>query len=152
MRKLSLLAMSLLVCGQVLAGAADQVVVVDPYVRLAPPNAPATGGFMVLKNNGDKDVKVVKADNPLSRLTELHNHVNDGGVMRMRQVPGIDIKAKGEAVLQPGGLHVMLIELKSQMKEGDVVPITFTFEDGSSKTVDAKVMRPMAPGMQMHKH
>ena len=50
----------------------------DPYVRLAPPNAPATGAFMVIKNNGDKDVKMVlKADNPVSKVTELHTHLND---------------------------------------------------------------------------
>ena len=68
-------------------------------------------------------------------------------------VADIDIKAKGEAVLQPGGLHVMMIDLKAPMKEGDVVPITLTFDDGSSKAVDAKVVRPVAAGMPMeHKH
>jgi len=147
MKHLSLFAASLLVSAGVFAGAADNVVVQDPYVRLAPPNAPATGAFMVIKNNGDKDVKVLKADNPVSKVTELHTHLNEGGVMKMRPVPAIDIKAKGEAVLKPGGLHVMMIDLKAPMKEGDVVPITLTFDDGSSKQVDAKVVRPMAAGM-----
>lgn len=154
MKKLSLFAAGLLFSAGVLAGAADNVAVQDPYVRLAPPNAPATGAFMVIKNNGDKDIKVVKAANPVSKVTELHTHLNEGGVMRMRPVQGIDIKAKAEAVLKPGGLHVMLIDLKAPMKEGDVVPITLTFDDGSSKQVDAKVVRPMAAGMPMgeHKH
>lgn len=154
MKHLSLFAAGLLFSAGVLAGAADQVVVQDPYVRLAPPNAPATGAFMVIKNNGDKDVKVVKADNPASRVTELHTHLNEGGVMKMRPVQGIDIKPKGEAALKPGGLHIMLIDLKSAMKEGDVVPITLTFDDGSTKQVDAKVVRPVAAGMPMsdHKH
>lgn len=113
---------------------------------------------MVIRNNGDKDVKVVKAENPVSRVTELHNHINDGGVMKMRQVPGIDIKAKGEAVLKPGSLHVMLIDLQAPMKEGDVVPITLGFDDGSSKKVEAKVVRPTAMPAAMpsapaeHKH
>ena len=154
MKKLSLLAAGLLLSTGVLAGAADNVSVQDPYVRLAPPNAPATAAFMVIRNGGDKDVKVVKADNPVSRVTELHTHINDGGVMRMRPVPAIEVKAKGEAVLQPGGLHVMLIDMKAPMKEGDSVPITLTFDDGSSKTINAKVMRPMAEGMPVmqHKH
>jgi copper(I)-binding protein len=109
---------------------------------------------MVLKNGGDKDVKVMKADNPASKLTELHTHINDNGVMKMRPVAAIEIKAKGETKLQPGGLHVMLINLKAPMKEGDVVPITLTFDDGSSKNVDAKVMKPVAAGMPAmeHKH
>jgi len=155
MKQLSLLAVSLMFSAGVLAGAADNVSVQDPYVRLAPPNAPATGAFMVIKNNGDKDVKVVKADNPASKVTELHTHLNEGGVMKMRPVPSIDIKAKGEAVLKPGSLHVMMIDLKAPMKEGDVVPITLSFDDGSTKQVDAKVVRPMAapmPAAMDHKH
>jgi copper(I)-binding protein len=153
MKHLSLLAAGLLLSTGVLAGAADNVTVQDPYVRLAPPNAPATGAFMVIRNNGESDVKVLKADNPLSRVTELHTHINDGGVMKMRPVPGIEIKAKGEAVLKPGGLHVMLIDLKAPMKEGDSVPITLTFDDGSSKQVDARVVKPTAmPAAMPPKH
>ena len=155
MKQLSLLAAGLMVSLGALAGAADSVTVQDPYVRLAPPNAPATGAFMVIRNGGDKDVKVVSASNPASKVTELHTHLNEGGVMKMRPVPAIEVKAKGEAVLKPGGLHVMLIDLKAPMKEGDVVPITLTFDDGSSKQVDAKVVRPMAAGMAPmsdHKH
>ena len=153
MKQLSLLAAGLMVSLGALAGAADSVTVQDPYVRLAPPNAPATGAFMVIRNGGDKDVKVVKASNPASKVTELHTHLNEGGVMKMRPVPAIEVKAKGEAVLKPGGLHVMLIDLKAPMKEGDVVPITISFDDGSSKQVDAKVVRPTAAAMPMdHKH
>lgn len=153
MKQLSLLAAGLMVSLGALAGAADSVTVQDPYVRLAPPNAPATGAFMVIRNGGDKDVKVVKASNPASKVTELHTHLNEGGVMKMRPVPAIEVKAKGEAVLKPGGLHVMLIDLKAPMKEGDVVPITLGFDDGSSKQVDAKVVRPTAAATPMdHKH
>jgi copper(I)-binding protein len=68
MKQFSLLLSGLLLSAGVFAGAADQVVVQDPYVRLAPPNSPATGAFMVIKNNGDKDVKVVKADNTASKV------------------------------------------------------------------------------------
>ena len=153
MKQLSLLAAGLMVSLGALAGAADSVTVQDPYVRLAPPNAPATGAFMVIRNGGDKDVKVVSASNPASKVTELHTHLNEGGVMKMRPVPAIEVKAKGEAVLKPGGLHVMLIDLKAPMKEGDVVPITLSFDDGSSKQVDAKVVRPTAAATPMdHKH
>jgi len=154
MKKFSLLLVSLMVSAGALAAAADMVTVNEPYVRLAPPNAPATAAFMVIKNAGDKDVKVVKADSPASKVTELHTHLNENGVMKMRPVAAIDVKSKGEAVLKPGGLHVMLIDMKAPMKEGDVVPITLTFDDGSSKKIDAKVVKPMAAGMPAmeHKH
>lgn len=150
MKQLSLLAAGLLLSGGVLAAAADQVSVDNPYVRLAPPSAPTTGAFMVIRNTGDKDIKVVKADNPVSKLTELHTHLNEGGVMKMRLVPAIDIKAKGEALLQPGGLHVMLIDLKAPLKEGDIVPITLGFDDGSSKKVDARVQKPVPMQHMQH--
>ena len=149
MNKLSLLVAGLLLSAGALAGSADQVTVHEPYVRLAPPNAPATAAFMVLRNGGTTDVKVVKADNPASKVSELHTHLNEGGVMKMRPVPEILIKAGGEAVLKPGGLHVMLITLKAPMKEGDVVPITLSFEDGSSKQVEARVVRTVAAPMPM---
>ncbi len=152
MKKIALFTASLMFSAGVLAGAADAVSVHEPYVRLAPPNAPATGAFMVIRNGGAKDVKVVKADNPASKVTELHTHLNEGGVMKMRPVPAIDVKAGGEAVLKPGSLHIMMIDLKAPMKEGDVVPITLTFDDGSAKQVEAKVVRPMAAGMPMKEH
>lgn len=140
--------------GALAAGAADSISVVDPYVRMVPPGAMATAAFMVLKNAGEKDAKLVKADNNASKVTELHTHINEGGVMKMRPVPAIEIKAKGEAVLQPGGLHVMLIDIKGPMKEGDKVAITLGFDDGSSKQVEAPVKRPMPMAIDpsMHKH
>jgi periplasmic copper chaperone A len=125
------------------ASAADAVTVVDPYVRLAPPGAMATAAFMVLKNGGDKDVKLIKADNSASKITELHTHINEGGIMKMRQVPAIEVKAKGETALQPSGLHVMLIDLKGPLKEGDKVAITLGFDDGSSKKIEAPARMPM---------
>ncbi|MDP2811698.1 MAG: copper chaperone PCu(A)C [Rhodocyclaceae bacterium] len=148
MTRNSLLFAALMATGNAFAaGAADSVTVIDPYVRMAPPNAPATGAFMVLKNGGGKDVKVVKADSPACKAAELHTHLNEGGVMKMRQVPAIEIKAGGEAKLAPGGLHVMLIDMKSPPKEGDKVTITLTFDDGSIKKVEAPVKKMMMTNM-----
>lgn len=128
-------------------GAADSVTAVDPYVRAVPPGQPATGAFMVLQNSDAKAHVLVKADNAASKVTELHGHVNEGGVMKMRPVKQIDLPAKGEAKLQPGGLHVMLIDLKQPLKAGDTVALTLTFEDGSTKEVSAPVRHPA--GMMM---
>lgn len=140
------------------AGAADAVAVGDPYVRLMPPGARATGAFMLLKNGGDKDVKLVKAESAAAKTVELHTHLNEGGVMKMRQVQAIEIKAKGETALKPGGYHVMMID-PAALKEGEKVTLTLGFDDGSSKKVEAEVRKPMpmmpaaaAHPMQGHKH
>ena len=137
------------------AGSADNVDVVDPYVRLMPPGAKATAAFMTLKNAGDKDVKLVKAETAAAKVAELHTHTNENGVMKMRQVPGIEIKAKAETALKPGSYHIMLID-PAALKEGDKVAITLGFDDGSSKKIEAMVKKPEAAPAAMdhsgHEH
>ena len=61
--------------------------------------------------------------------------------MKMRQVPSIDIKANGQAELKPGSYHVMLIDMTTQLKEGDSVPLTLHFDDGSSQQIAAPVRK-----------
>jgi periplasmic copper chaperone A len=124
----------------------------DAYVRAVPPGTPTSGAFMTLKNEGNVDRKLVKADSPVAKTVQLHNHINDNGVMRMRQVMEIEVKAKGQTELKSGSYHVMLIDLKQTLKEGDSVPLTLTFDDGSTKKIDAPVkmpqtMRPMGGEM-----
>lgn len=133
--------------------AADAVSVADPYVRAVPAGQTTTAAFMVLKNSDAKAHTLVKADNPASKASELHTHLMENGVMQMRPVKQIDVAAKGETKLQPGGLHIMMIGLKAPIKAGDTIPLTLTFEDGSSKKVDAKVGMPggeMKSGEHMH--
>lgn len=123
--------------------AADAITIIDPYVRLAPPGARATGAYMVVRNAGETALSIVKAASPAAKTVELHTHIHDGGVMRMRQVKDIPLPAKGEAVLAPGGYHVMLIDMKAPLKEGDKVAITLGFSDGSTKSIEAPVRRSM---------
>lgn len=140
------------------AGDAERVTVADPYVRLMPPGARTTAAFMVLKNGGDQDARLVKAASAAAKTVELHTHLNEGGVMKMRQVPGIDIKAKGETALKPGGFHIMLIDPTAPLKDGEAVALTLGFADGSSKKVDAIVRKPVSAQAAMdhstheHKH
>ena len=135
------------------AWAQSTVKVEDAWVRGTVAQQKATGAFMRL--TAQRDTRLVAVSSPVAGVVEIHEMSMDNGVMKMRPVPAIDIKAKGEAVLKPGSLHVMLIDLKAPMKEGDSVPITLTFDDGSSKQVDAKVVRPTAnpmPAPMEHKH
>jgi copper(I)-binding protein len=120
---------------------AQSLTVTDAYVREAAPNAPSTGAFMVIKNSGTADRRVVKAQSTAARVVELHTHLNEGGIMKMRPVTDIAVKAGGETILKPGGLHVMLIDLRQPLKQGDLVPITLNFDDGSSVRVDAPVKK-----------
>ena len=122
----------------------------DPYVRLAPPNAPASAAFMVISNSGSAERKLLKAQGPVAKTVELHTHVNDHGIMKMRAVEHIAIKANGLTELKPGSYHIMLIDLVQALNEGDVVPLTLSFDDGSSQQISAPVrkIQTTAPAMK----
>lgn len=121
--------------------AADDVEVIDPWAREIPPNMTTSAGFLTLKNNGSVEHKLVGAESPVTGMVELHTHINDQGVMRMRPVENMPIPAGGTTELKPGGLHLMLMMLKKPIKAGDKLPITLVFEDGSRKEIQAEVRR-----------
>lgn len=143
------IAAALALAAEPAAPPAPTVTVTNAWVRLPPPGTKTTGAFMLLTNGSRADRKLVSASNPASRVTELHTHLNEGGVMKMRQVPAMEVKAGGTTELKPGSLHVMLIDLLATLKEGDVVPLTLTFDDGSTVEVKALVKKFDPPGMMM---
>ena len=125
--------------------------VVDPYVRAVPPVSRNSAMFMQLQNSGDKAIALVSAASPAAQVVELHTHTNDNGVMRMRRVPEIEIPAGQTTVLQPGGLHVMLIGLQQKLEVGGEVEVRLEFDDGSTRTLVAPIRAVKGMGMK-HKH
>ena len=120
-----------------------------PHVRLVPPGITVSAAFMTIDNAGPVDRQLIRAESPVAGTVELHTHVNDKGVMRMRAVSAIPVPAKGQAQLKPGGDHLMLIDLKAVLQEGQEVPITLYFDDGSRLTVKAPIQKPSAPSGTM---
>ncbi|MCP5142435.1 MAG: copper chaperone PCu(A)C [Chromatiales bacterium] len=118
---------------------ADKIEVSDVWARAMPPMQPTSAMFLTLKNTASTAHALVSASSDVARTVELHTHLMEDGVARMRQVGKIDIPANGEASLAPGGYHVMLIGLHAPLKEGEVLSATLTFEDGSTKTVEAAI-------------
>lgn len=144
------LAMSVLALSSAALAADSALKVDDPYVRLIPPGAKATGAFMSIHNPQGTDRKLLRAESPVARIVQLHDHINEGGVMKMREVPSIAIKANGRQELKPGSYHVMLIELTRELKEGDMIPIRLEFDDGT-KQIEAQVRKlPMGPAPAAH--
>lgn len=106
------LLVALLISG-LISATESNVLIQDPYVRLVPPGVKTTGAFMLIANPGAKDITLVTAESGVAQTVQLHTHINEDGVMKMRQVAGIDVKAKGQTELKPGSFHVMLINLKN---------------------------------------
>ena len=124
---------------------AAPITVADAWARASAGMAKAGAAFMTIKNTGADD-KLVAASADVSDRVELHTHIHDGDVMRMRKVDAIDVPANGEAVLAPGGYHIMFLGLKAPLKEGETFPLTLTFEHGGKITVDVTVKAPGAMG------
>lgn len=138
-----------------LAGTAAiaQTTVSDAWVRGTVPQQKATGLFAQLVSAGGG--RLVSASSPVAGVVEIHEMSMDGTTMRMRAVPAVDLPAGRPVKLEPGGYHVMLMDLKRQLKEGERVPVTLVVEgrDGrrESIAVDAPV-RPLSAQPPHHKH
>jgi copper(I)-binding protein len=146
-KNLSLIAIFLTAVSQlaVAANVAEGIMVDDPYIRAVPPGQPNSASFMGLHNRGKEGSALTAASSPAAEVVELHTHTMEEGMMRMREVEKIDLPAGEVIKLQPGGLHVMLIGLKQQLVPDEKVPLTLTFEDGSSLQLDVPVRK-----LQMH--
>lgn len=134
------------------ANDASAIDVDNAYIREVPPGAMATGSFLTLKNNSGQEVRLIGAASNAAKKVELHTHINDKGVMKMRQISHISIGAHQETKLQPGGLHIMFIGLQKELKAGQTIPMTLEFEDGSQKELTVPVKSIMKPMGTMHHH
>lgn len=122
-----------------LAGAAfAQVTVTDPWVRATVPQQTASGAFMKL--DSAQAVRLVQARSPAAGVVEIHEMAMENNVMRMRAVGGLDLPAGKAVALEPGGYHLMLMNLKKPLKAGETVPLTLVLEkaDGTRETVDVQ--------------
>lgn len=136
--------------------ASDAINIEEPYARAVPPGQPNSAVFLQLNNTSKTDHAIVNASSNVSKITELHVHIHEAGMMKMRRIDKIDIPAQSKTTLQPGGLHIMLIQLQQTLKIGDTVTVNLEFEDGSKATVEAPIrkimMKNMMKGMDNMKH
>lgn len=141
-------------CGCVLPAAAQAqpVAVKDPWVRAPAPGQKVAGAYMELVSRANNTL--VSVSSPVAARAELHNTTMEEGVMKMRPVGRIELPAGQPVNLAPGGLHIMLVDLKQPLKPGDKVPLTLTLQrtDFASRaifTVQAEVRTAAAPA---HNH
>ena len=108
----------------------------DPWVKAV--DSGMTAAFVTLTNTSDSDLVLVSASTPASSMVELHEMAMKNGEMVMQpKEGGIPLPAGGTATLEPGGDHIMLMDVAEPIQPGDVVSLTLTFDDGSTLDVDA---------------
>jgi hypothetical protein len=108
----------------------------DAWVRGTTPVQKATGAFMEIVSS--EDAAVVSASSLAAGLAEIHSMKIENGIMKMRPLPRLELPAGKPVKLEPGGAHIMLMDLRQQLKPGDVVPIALRVigEDGRARTVE----------------
>ena len=115
------------------------VTVAHPWARATPGGSKTGAAYLEVKTDAQTADRLIGASSSVSGRAEIHTHIMDGDVMKMRRVDAIEVKPGSSVVLGPGGDHLMLMDLKAPLKEGDVVKITLTFEKAGPIDVEATV-------------
>lgn len=134
----------LLAGGPLAARAQDGIVIEQAFARATPAGARNGAVYMTILNRGTAADRLVAASSPAAARAELHKTISEGGVMKMRPVDGVPVDPAGKAVLKPGGLHLMLLDLKAPLMQGETVSVTLTFEQAGRMTIAVPVEKPGA--------
>lgn len=111
-----------------------------PYARPTMPGQTSAGAYLTLENVGKDTDTLLSIASPAAKSAEIHTMSMDGNVMRMREVRGIELKPAAKVEMKPGhGYHIMLLGIKEQLKPGDKIPLTLTFEKSGKTEVSAWV-------------
>ena len=95
--------------------------------------------YVTITNRSAEPDALVSATTDAATTVELHETVQEGGVMKMRPRPKFEVAGGGRLEMKPGGYHIMLLGLKHDLKPGDTVSVTVTFEKAGRMTVEAPV-------------
>ena len=127
--------------------------VTDAWARATMPGQKVSAAYMQLQS--DADARLVSASSPAVPRVEVHEMKMDGDVMRMREVKSIELP-KGKTVsLEPGGYHIMLMNLTKPIAAGEVIPLTLVVESGGKRQtieVKAEARAPGSGAMPHHAH
>jgi copper(I)-binding protein len=114
--------------------------VTSPWTRATPGGAKIAGGYLKITNNGTASDRFVGAKSDATDHVELHEMSMSDGVMKMRPLPnGLEIKPGETVELKPGGYHLMFMDLKQPLKQGDALKATLKFEKAGSLDVNFNV-------------
>ena len=128
---------------EVPAATEGELTIDDVWARPADTTGAArSAAYFTLRNGLAEPVRLVSANTDVARVTEVHQSFEENGVMRMRPVvDGVEVGAGEVVAFEPGGYHLMLIDLQRPLVEGDRFPLTLTF-DGDERNVEAEVRTP----------
>jgi periplasmic copper chaperone A len=126
-----------------------QVEIKDAWIRATAPGQKTAAGYMTISNKSAQPERLLGGSSEAAAKVQTHVSVKDGDIVRMREVKGYDIPAKGSFELKPNGSHLMLVDIKRPLKEGEKVPLLLKFEKSGEIKVDFEV-RPLGASASGH--
>lgn len=110
------------------------------FIRPPFPGRDIAAGFFTVSNNGADD-RLIAASSPMSATIEIHTHVMENGVMKMRKVEGVDLPSGSTVRFEPGSYHLMMFG--TDIPEGtEVVSVTLTYEKAAPATLTVPLNEP----------
>lgn len=113
--------------------------VTGAYLRQPAPGQTMLAAFVTFTNDSNQAYTLNHVSSPRASAVEVHRTMYNDGVMSMRHVHHLVVPPKSELVFKPGGYHLMLSGVEGELKPGEEVPLHFSFEGGTSLSVNAKV-------------
>lgn len=118
---------------------AGDMVIEGQWARATPPTARNGAAYLVLRNEGTEPDRLVAATTAASERVELHTHIREGDIIRMREVDAIDLPAGETVTLEPGGLHVMLLGLRAPLVDGEQFTLALELERAGTIEIEVPV-------------
>jgi copper(I)-binding protein len=119
---------------------AGELAVVEAWARATPPGATVAAAYLTIDNGAGGADRLLGASSDAAGRVEVHESRREGEVMRMRKVEPLDIAAGERVVFAPGGLHVMLMDLKAPLRQGEKLPLVLRFEHAGAVQLEAEVL------------
>jgi hypothetical protein len=141
--------------------AADATIEISQaWARATASGAKVGGAYVTIVNHGSEDDRLTAAASPIAAKVALHTTQEENGVMKMRPLTEVPVKAGATVTFQPGGMHIMLVDLTRPLKVGETFPLTLSFDKAGSVPATVTVVKadakagdaakmPDMPGMDM---
>ena len=121
------------------------------WARATPPGAPVAAAYLVIDNRGGKPDRLLAVSSPRAARVEVHSTVHEGGIAKMRRIDPLHVAAGERLSFEPGGIHVMLLDLASPLVAAERVPLALRFEIAGEMNIEAAVLA-VGDAEPAHKH
>jgi len=115
------------------------LVINHPWARPTAPGMPTGAAYLSVTNHGAREDTLIGAHSPAAVRVEFHRTSIEAGMARMRPASSLVIEPGDTLTAAPGGLHLMLVDLKAPLVKGTTVPLVLTFKEAGEVTVQLKI-------------